>query len=247
MSSPVEVRQTIEDGVAAWEREHFEEALESFRSVLAEHPNFADIHNKAGLCLAMMSEPEEALKHFDHALELNEGYAEAHLNRGIILNELGRHDEAKVALRRAGEIDTRDSTRYPSALGNELADGLSRLGVLYMRADEPRKAVEHYREALDIRPRFQDIRTRYAGALMEVGEVEQARTELETVLEARPFMADARVMLGVALQRLGEKEAAIEAWKRCAVDAPEDMRPRAYLASVGVELDEAWMPPDSTD
>jgi len=247
MSSPVEVRQTIEDGVAAWEREHFEEALASFRTVLAEHPNFADIHNKAGLCLAMMGEPVEALGHFDHALELNEGYAEAHLNRGIILNELGRHEEAKVSLRRAGEIDTRDSTQYPSALGNDLADGLARVGFLYMRADQPRKALEHYREALEIRPRFQDIRTRFAGALLEVGEVQQARAELKTVLEARPFMADARVMLGVALQRLGEKEAAIEAWKRCAADAPEDMRPRAYLASVGVELDGPWTPSDSTD
>jgi len=237
MPHTAEIRRVIDDGIAAWERDHFEDALETFENVLAEHPYFADVHNKAGLCLAMMSRAEEALAHFDKALEINPSYAEAHLNRGIILNELGRHDEAKVALRRAGEIDTRDSAQYPSALGNELADALAHLGDLYMRAEVPEKAAEHYREALDVRPRFQDIRTKYAGALLELGEVRRARAELESVLEARPTLVDARVQLGVALQRLGDQEAAVREWTRCAEEAPDDLRPRAHLARVGSPKD----------
>lgn len=230
-----DVRQAIDDGVAAWEREHFEEALDTFEGILEEHPYFADVHNKAGLCLAMMARSQEALDHFDRALEINPAYAEAHLNRGIILNELGRHEEARVALARAGEIDTRDSKLFPSELGNQVAEAHARLGDLYLVADLPEKAAEHFKQALDVRPRFQDIRGKLAEALIRLGDLVRAREELETVLEARPHLSEVRIRLGVVLQRLGEEDAAILEWRRCAADDPEDMRPRAYLASVGVD------------
>ncbi|HIF08316.1 MAG TPA: tetratricopeptide repeat protein, partial [Gemmatimonadetes bacterium] len=57
--------------------------------MLEDHPNFADVRNRAGLCLAMMGDPESALEEFDAALEINDEYAEAHLNRAIVLNDLG--------------------------------------------------------------------------------------------------------------------------------------------------------------
>jgi tetratricopeptide (TPR) repeat protein len=237
MSSSSEVRRIIDDGVAAWEREHFEVALSTFEEVLADHPYFADVHNKAGLCLAMMGRAEEALGHFDTALDINPAYAEAHLNRGIILNELGRHEEARVALAKAGEIDTEDSTVFPSELGNQLADAHAKLGDLYLQAGFPVAAAEHFAEALEVRPRFQDIRYRYAEALVRLGRLEEARAELDTVLEARPHMAEVRIRLGVVLQRLGDRDRAIQEWRRCAADDPEDMRPRAYLASVGAALE----------
>lgn len=232
MPSDAEIQRRIDDGVAAWERDRYELALNTFEAVLADNPSFADVHNKVGLCLAMLGRPGEALDHFDEALELNPHYAEAHLNRGIILNELGRHEEARSALARAGEIDTRDSKLFPSELGNELADGHGRLGDLYMVAGVPERAADHYRQALEVRPRFADIRSRYAEALVALGELESARRELETVLEARPSATDARIRLGTVLQRLGDRQGARSAWERCLEDDPDDMRPKAYLASL---------------
>ncbi|MFQ5537020.1 MAG: tetratricopeptide repeat protein [Gemmatimonadota bacterium] len=234
MTHTKDIRQIVARGVSAWERDDFESALETFRKVLEEHPYFADVHNKAGLCLAMMGRPDEALKHFEAALDINSSYAEAHLNRGIILNELGRHEEARAALERAGELDTRDSKTFPSELGNRLAVTHAHLGDLYLVADLPDRAAEHYRSALAVRPRFMDIRTKYAEALIELGELEKAREELETILEARPYFTGARIRLGVVLHRLSDDEAAVREWKQCADDDPDDMRARAYLASVGV-------------
>ena len=226
-------------GVNAWDRDEFESALATFRDVLAEHPYFADVHNKAGLCLAMMNRPDEALVHFDAALQLNPAYAEAHLNRGIILNELGRHDEAHAALSRAGELDTRDSRAFPSEVGNRIAVTHAQLGDLYLVANHPQEAARHYEAALGVRPRFQDIRSKFAEALIELGELERAQEELETVLEARAGFVGARIRLGLVYHRLGDNQAAVREWMRCAEDDPEDMRPRAYLASVGVTLPQA--------
>jgi tetratricopeptide (TPR) repeat protein len=234
VNNPHQAREVVARGLSAWEREDYESALGTFREVLVDHPYFADVHNKSGLCLAMLGRPDEALVHFDRALELNSSYAEAHLNRGIVLNELGRHEEAHAAFTRAGELDTRDSRDFPSEVGNRLAVTHAQLGDLYLVANHPKEAAQHYRSALEIRPRFMDIRSKFAEALIELGELQQARDELEEILVARPAFVGARVRLGVVLRRLGDDDGAIREWTRSAEDAPEDMRPRAYLASVGV-------------
>lgn len=234
-----QARELVARGVSAWERDDFESALTAFREVLEEHPYFADVHNKAGLCLAMLGRLEESLVHFEQALVHNSSYAEAHLNRGIVLNELGRHNEARTAFTLAGELDTRDSKVFPSDVGNRIAVTHAQLGDLYLVANHPQEAAHHYRAALDVRPRFMDIRSKFAESLIELGNLDEAREELEAILEARPAFVGARVRLGVVLHRLGDSEAAVRAWKRCAEDDPSDMRPRAYLALVGVGVSRA--------
>ena len=98
------LKQAIQRGISAWEREDYEAALATFREVLAVSPSFADLHNKCGLCLAMLGDVPGALAEFEAALAINANYAEAHLNRGIVLNELGRHDDAVRAFARAGQL-----------------------------------------------------------------------------------------------------------------------------------------------
>jgi tetratricopeptide (TPR) repeat protein len=230
-------RQIVARGVSAWERDDFESALETFQGVLENFPQFADVQNKAGLCLAMLGRLEESLAHFEKALEYNSSYAEAHLNRGIILNDLGRHEEAQDAFSMAGELDTRDSPVFPSEVGNRIAVTHAQLGDLYLVANHPSEAIGHYRAALDIRPRFMDIRSKFAETLIELGELEQAKDELVLILESRPSFVGARVRLGVVLHRLGDDERAVAEWKRCLKDDPRDMRARAYLASVEMSLD----------
>lgn len=234
---PKKARQIVARGVSAWEREDFESALDTFREVLTDHPEFADVQNKAGLCLAMLGRLEEALEHFDAALGQNTSYAEAHLNRGIVLNDLGRHEEAQEAFTKAGELDHRDSPVFPSEVGNRIAVTHAQLGDLYLVANHPSDAIEHYRAALEIRPRFMDIRSKFAETLIELGELEQARDELRLILESRPSFVGARVRLGVVLNRLGDDDAAVAQWERCLTDDPRDMRARAYLASMEVHVD----------
>ena len=226
------LKNTIQRGISAWEREDYETALVTFREVLAQNPRYADLHNKAGLCLAMLGNFEGALVEFDAALALNPGYAEAHLNRGIVLNELGQHDEAQEAFSRAGKLDARDGT-IPSDLGNQIAIAHARLGDLYLVANRPAEAAQQYGAAVKLRPRFHDIRSKLAEALMEAGDLQRAREELEHILEARASFAGARIRLGVVHQRLGNRARAIAEWRQALGDDPDDMRPRAYLISVG--------------
>jgi tetratricopeptide (TPR) repeat protein len=231
-------RMDVARGISAWERDDFESALATFRGVLEDHPSFADVHNKAGLCLAMLGRLEEALVHFDAALAQNGSYAEAHLNRGIVLKDMGRSDEAEEAFSKVEQLDSWDSPVFPSELGNRIAVTHAQLGDLYLVANHPKRAIKHYQSALEIRPRFMDIRSKYAETLIELGELEKARDELTLILDSRPSFVGARVRLGVVLHRLGQDDQAVKEWQQCLADDPTDMRARAYLASVGTHVDQ---------
>ena len=67
---------------------------------------------------------------------------------------------------------------------------------------------------------------------MELGDLEEARQELDFVLEKDPGFTGARLRLGIILRRLGDDEGAIACWERCAEERPDDFRPKAYLASI---------------
>lgn len=228
-----QIQHRIAQGVAAWEREDYEEALEIFDEVLAARGTFPDVHNKRGLCLALLGRLDDALAAFERAVELAPTYAEAHLNRGIVLKDLGDADAAQAAFDLAGKLDSRDGNAFPSHVGNQIAVTHAKLGDLYLVADKPAMAAEQYRAALHVRPRFLDVRTKLAEALLEVGELSSAREELEFVLEKDPHFTSARLRLGVILHRQGDDAGAIACWERCARERPDDFRPRAYMASAG--------------
>jgi Flp pilus assembly protein TadD len=192
----------------------------------------------------MLGDLEGALESFHKALELAPTYAEAHFNLGIVLNELGRHEEAAASFRRAQELDTRDGTRFASQVGHQIANAHAHLGDLYMAAESWASAVAQYRAALEVRPRYLDVREKLAEALLADGDAAGARHELERVLDEGPGFVEARLRLGVALQRLEDVEGAVREWKRVLAVRPDDRRVHAYLASVGAAPD-SGAPPGS--
>jgi predicted Zn-dependent protease len=107
------------------------------------------------------------------------------------------------------------------------------LGDLYLVADHPEEAAEQYRQALNIRARFLDIRSKYAEALMGMEKWDEAEEQLQMILDKNPDFTSARLRLGVVLQRKGNSQGARAQWERCVREDPQDMRAKAYLASVG--------------
>ena len=229
------VDQILAMGVSAWEHDEFVEAYEHFGAILKDHPHFADVRNKAGLCLAMMGDLEGALDYFDQALEVNDGYSEAHLNRSVVLNDLGRYDEASEAFQRASTLDIGASRDFPSDLGNQLANAHAKTGDLYLAADRAEEAAREYAAAVTIRPGFLDLRFKLAEAYMDLGRLGDARDHLQAILQFNPDFLGARVRLGALLQRIGDLDGARREWQRCAESDSEDRRIQAYLASLDSE------------
>lgn len=226
------IEQLIQRGREAFERRDYVAALADFREVLKEYPNFADVRNYAGLCLSFLGQPEEALEEFDRAILLNERYVEAHLNRAITLNELGRHEEAREAFDRAGRYEKEESGRFPAAVSARLANAHAGVGDLYLAAGAAAEAAAQYRVALELRPRFHDIRNKLAQALMQTGALEEAEAELRLALEGNPHFTAARLNLGLVLYRQGRVDEATGEWGRVRAADPDNPQVRAYFAMI---------------
>lgn len=237
-SGQSQVRQLVARANAAWERNEYAAALVDLREVLSRHPDFPDVRNRAGLCRAMLGDADGALEEFNHAVRVNPDYGEAHLNRALILNELGHFDEARKAYMRAAELEYREEDPYPAEMGNRLAGRHADLADVYMEADQPDRAVSEYTRALEVRPTFVDIRVRLAKAYLAIGDVEAAASELGRVLDEHPSFLGARIRLGTAFRRMGLTEEAISEWRRCLEMEPDNRLTRAFLASVGVTIEE---------
>jgi tetratricopeptide (TPR) repeat protein len=213
----------------AFERRDYVAALADVREIVDNHPHFADVRHLMGLCLNMLGQPESALEQFDRALAENAAYIDAHLSRAITLNELGRFDEARESMERAAECEARLGGRFNASVSARLANGHASVAELYFAAGAVAEAADELRRALALRPDFHDVRNRLAEALMQLGDLDGARDELELALEGNGRFFQARLNLGLVHHRAGRPEAAREVWEECRAQDPASPHVRAYL------------------
>ncbi len=213
----------------SYDRRDYVAALQDLREVVSNHPHFADVRQLMGLCLSLLGQPDAALEQFEKALEENECYVEAQLNRAITLNELGRYDDASEAFQKAAECEKRAGGRFSASESARIANAHAAVADLYLAAADPGLAVEELRTALELRPAFHDLRNRLGEALMQQGELDAARAELEKTLEGNGRFLRARLNLGLVLYRTGELDEAREQWEECRSQDPNNPQVRAYL------------------
>lgn len=232
-----ELQTQIQRGKAAFDKHDYNTALTEFQSVLRRNPRFADVRHLTGLCLSFLGHSEAALQEFSEAIALNPRYIEAHINRAITLNELGRFEEAHESFTAAADLEMQSPGQFPAAVSARLANAHAHLADLYLEAGAPTEAVLQYRAALNIRSHFHDIRNRLAQALMLLGQVDDAATELRAVLDANPRFIAAQLNLGLVYFRNGDAQAAAREWESASKQQPANPQVRAYLAMLESKTD----------
>lgn len=204
-------------------------AISALKEASDREPGYADVRHLLGLSLGLAGQPEAALEEFDRALALNPSYVEAHLNRAITLNDLGRYEEAREAFRLAWDSDHSAGRSFSRSVSARLANMHMELGDLYADLGSYEEAVDQYRHATALRPDFLDIRTKLARSLMERGDLESAKDELDSVLDENAEYVEARVSLGLAYYRASEYDAASAEWQICLQQDPDHPKARAFL------------------
>jgi tetratricopeptide (TPR) repeat protein len=227
--------QESTDRVLAQARERFE--LQDYYGtvhlcsrVLDQGHAFADVHHLMGLAYAFLGQHTRALASFDAALALNPRYLEATIHRALALAAVGRVDEVGPALRRASEITPPPVAGFPANVAGQLANMHAELGKAYAEAGDRERAVNEYRRALELGPRFHDLRYQLGRLLIESGRVLEAREELAQVVAAHPHFVDAQAALGLALYMSGDAAGAQHVWRECLQRRPSHPRAEAYLA-----------------
>ncbi len=215
---------------AAFEKAEYATALDLARKVLSTRPAYADMRNLSGIALALLGDSEAALEELNAAIAINPEYVEALLNRALVLNDLGRFDEAKASLERAGEREQAALEGIPAIAAARIANAHAGVGDLYMTSGAYERAWREYKTALELRPAFPDIRHKAGRALLELGRTKEAIRMLRRVVLDTPAYMPARLDLGLALFRSGDIDAARAEWDACRTEGGESPQLRAYLA-----------------
>lgn len=215
---------------AAFERAEYATALDLCRRVLVTRPAYADMRNLAGISLALLGDSEAALEELNAAIAINPEYVEALLNRALVLNDLGRYDEAKASLEKAGELEHSPLEGIPAIAAARIANAHAGVGDLYMAAGAYERAWREFKTALELRPGFADVRHKAGRALLDLGRTVEAIRMLRRVVLDTPAYMPARLDLGLALFRSGDIAAARAEWDACRTEGVDSPQLRAYLA-----------------
>ncbi|HEU5360854.1 MAG TPA: tetratricopeptide repeat protein [Candidatus Deferrimicrobiaceae bacterium] len=217
-------------GKRAFEEKDFQRAENLLREAMSGGANYSDIHHMLGLIYHHWGKFEEAVREFEISLSRNPEYAEALTSLAITLNELGRYEEAKDAHQRAARSLLKPGrTTSGSPFASKIANLHAELGELYLALGNTEEAVAEYRKALQIAPRFPDLRVRLAIALREAGRLEEGLAELDRAMDDRPELVSALAQQGVLLYLLGRKGEARRAWENALFQDPQNRLVQLYL------------------
>ena len=151
----------------------------------------------------------DAVRFFDELLKLNPAEENARLQRGLASVWAGDKPKALADLQWY-------VSRHPN-------DGQGHFGLgLAFATDDPARALEHFTEAIRLRPDDAQSRLARGGLLVRAGRAAEARTDLEYVLHERPGDLETIDLLGRALLMLGKPKEAVEVLQRGYEKAPHD-------------------------
>jgi Flp pilus assembly protein TadD len=168
-----------------------EEAAAHFQKSLVLQPR-AEIYSDLGFAMARLGKPEEALANYRQALELDPKCASAHFNLAVTLVQAGKLREAE--------------SHYRAALaGRPTAETHNGLGYVLARQGRTDEAVEEFRKAIDLDPKYTPAYNNIADALAAQGKLEEAEGYYRRSLVEKPSPV-VHDSLAAVLRRLGKSE-----------------------------------------
>lgn len=231
------------------DRKAHEEAVRSFDAALAEWPTHAFALINRGNSLDKLGRPEEAIDSYRRAEEAQPDFWTAYEAQGIILHRLGRHeDEAEVYRRglQAGgaqahfllAVALQETHRLDEA-EREIGEAIrlapldprfhNTLGTIREGRGNRRGAIEAYKQAGKVDPRYTKSRFNLALLHRELGNVSDAAQALQEALAIDPRDARGHARLGEVYALMGESRKAREEYQTAL-----SLDPREPLAAAGL-------------
>ena len=225
----------------------YQEAAEQYQEALKLDGKDLPAANGLAFAYVQLKQGEKAVPILEKAIADNQDLkvmrtsgdmAEAHLRLGQIFLAQGRVDDARAQAEEALKISPAD------------ADTLLLLGQTRARDGDLQGAVEQYKKALRMVPKFPEAyealaaayegtgdrpRAAYARAMVTYsrGDYSAAAGELEKLVRSSPQVAEAHLGLGMALERVGKPDEAASQYRETLRLDPQLDYAKARLAALG--------------
>jgi len=131
-------------GEAYMQEGRYTAALKELLEAEKQIPDDPYLQNDLGLTYLAKEKPETAVQHFKRAVKLNPDYAPARNNLGVAYMAAENWDAAIATFKEVSEDLLYATPHFP----------LTNMGWAYYNKGRFKQAVEYYKEALEIEPRF---------------------------------------------------------------------------------------------
>lgn len=195
-------------GLILIDQQRYPEAGKVYSRILAQDPDFPELHARLSLTYHETGDSEEALRQAKAALAENPNNPVAHLNAGAALQGMQHFDAAKAEYQKSIQC----KPDYVLAYVN--------LGSLLGQIKDIDGAIENYKKALNLDPN--DVQARYDLGIFyaDKGDFVSAIREYREVKRLDPHMLKARQNLGAALTHK-DPAAAITEFRELLALAPD--------------------------
>jgi tetratricopeptide (TPR) repeat protein len=219
----VEAFELLNQGVSAYNRGLYDEAVESLGRCTAIALNSFRAHYYYGLALSASRRYAEAVEMLNVALDLEPQDLQALVALGNAHLKLGDIDEARAGYARALKL----RPAHAPAL-----DGTARTYEAQANDD---KALDHYRRAILSNKGYAPAYTHLGDLYMRNGQVREAVRLLEEAVTIRPDFAEGYNRLAVAYGRLGMHHEAVATVRKAIELDPSDPYHRQTLGWLQLE------------
>ncbi len=189
--------QMFKRGLEQLETEHWDEAEEIYRSILARWPTAVEAHHFVGIALCQQGELEEAVVSYREALVWEPRSSSVHNNLGKTLHDLNRSAEALESIRRA------------LALRPDFPEAYNNLGLVLVALNRPAEAMEAYRAALKLRPEFAKVWNNLGVIMRQLTQPAEAVKAYRRAVALDPNFAMAWNNLALVLKDVGQLDEAL--------------------------------------
>jgi arylsulfatase A-like enzyme/Flp pilus assembly protein TadD len=188
----IEIANILEEGTAAVEDGHFQEAIPLLRRVLQDSPSISIAQMQLGIALSKTQQYPEAIAALRKALDLLPDSVPARYELGLALYESGAWEESAPYF----EFVAKKRPKWPDAQYS--------LASVYARIKRVPEAVELLHAVLQLSPQHFRANLLLGRILTLEGDAQEGLANLKTAVtvepeskEAHMFLADAYIQLGM--------------------------------------------------
>src|SRR5512137_2352880 len=173
------LKQALALGRGYYLKKEYGLAEQYLTQIVEQNQSFADVYNMLGVIYHDQGQYQKALRAFEAALRINPGYTDAALNLAVTYNDTGKYKEAQETYRHALSRSGASHGKLDRFVQGKLANMYAEIAAVYLSSGLYVDAIREYRKALDLGPKFVDIRAALAGALRDSGEREAGIAQYE--------------------------------------------------------------------
>ena len=169
--------------------------LTLWSKTVASNPNNSRAHDNLGFTYERAGDTEKALVEFEKSVKLQPDNFRALANLGVAYAKLGLYNKSIKTLEKSIKINKYHKT-------------FDKLGLVYVEIKMEEKAIDSFKEAIRISPRYAKARNDLATVYGRIGEIDLALLEFNDAIRIDKDYADAHYNLGILLEFLKQDDLA---------------------------------------